>query len=211
MGRKSRTEARREEILAAFERCIGRDGIDVPLERIADEAGVQRSLIRHYLGNRDELVDQVIARIAEAYPRRVAELLERALERGLEGVLDILFPFADSAHDWDAEAFDEWEAVIGAVLGTAQGRYPQAKERVARMMEEIVERAAAGLLERHPRADPGACREVAYGLFCLIQGHESLLKIGVAARHTDLVRENARHMLERLAHSDDGPAAREAI
>ena len=48
MGRKSRAEERRELILAAFERCIAHHGIDVPLEQIADEAGVQRSLIRHH-------------------------------------------------------------------------------------------------------------------------------------------------------------------
>lgn len=199
MGRKSRTEVRREEILAAFERCIGRDGIDVPLERIADEAGVQRSLIRHYLGNRDELVDQVIARIAEAYPRRAAELLERALERGPEGLLDVLFPLAESADDWDVAAFNEWEAVISAVAGTAQGRYPQAKQRVARMMEEIVERTAAGLQRRFPAAGAAACSEAAYGIFCLVQAHEGMLQLGVDPRNTALARACALRMLAGLA------------
>ncbi|NJM06754.1 TetR/AcrR family transcriptional regulator [Candidatus Gracilibacteria bacterium] len=88
MGRKSLAEERREDILAAFERCIARYGIDVPLEQIADEAGVKRSLIRHYLGNRDELVEQVIERIAVEYPRQVASFIIAYRERGLADLLD---------------------------------------------------------------------------------------------------------------------------
>lgn len=199
MGRKSQSEARREEILAAFERCIVRYGIDAPLERIADEAGVRRSLIRHYLGNRDELVDQVIDRIAAAYPRRAAAILDRAIAHGVEGLLDVLFPSEGAGDAWEVEAIHAWEAVIGAVSGASQGRYPQAKRRVATMMEEIAELAAVGLHERFPHAARDACREVAYGLFCLVQAHESMLELGIGQGYTALARANARRMLESLA------------
>jgi AcrR family transcriptional regulator len=196
MGRKSLADERREEILAAFERCIGRYGIDVPLEQIADEAGVQRSLIRHYLGNRDELVDQVIARIAEAYPRRLAALLAPALAAGTSGVLDFLF--ADALKDDGIEA--DWDAVIMAVVNTAQGRYPQAKERVAQIIVAMVEHLAEALAQLFPQATATRRYAVAYSLFCLAQMNDSLLWLGLAPRHTLLARASAACLLDDLGY-----------
>lgn len=191
MGRKSRSEERRETILAAFERCIARYGIDVPLEQIADEAGVRRSMIRHYLGNRDELVDQVIARIADGYPPRVAELLQPAAAGGVDGLLTALFPGDTSATEWDD--------VIMAVVNTAQGRYPQAKQRLAGMMEQIVTSIATTLAQLFPQAEAERCYQIAYALFCVTQTHESLLWLGLDPRHTAAARASAALLLQALA------------
>jgi AcrR family transcriptional regulator len=201
MGRKSRADVRREEILAAFERCIGQYGIDVPLERIADEAGVQRSLIRHYLGNRDELVDQVIARIAEAYPRRVAELLDPALVRGVDGVLDVFFGGEATTNLVSGVTASDWDDVIHAVVSTAQGRYPQAKQRVALMIVAIVEQIASVLAQLFPRATPAACYEAAFGVVCLVQANEELRWLGLDPRHTAMARASAEQLLDDLADS----------
>lgn len=199
MGRKSLADERREEILAAFERCIGRYGIDVPLEQIADEAGVQRTLIRHYLGNRDELVDQLIDRIAAAYPGRVAELFRQGCARGVGCVLDALFP----AHPPDPAVgvlqTADWDAVLDAVMSTVRGRYPQAKERVARMMVEIVDSAAAELAQLFPRAGHAACYQAAYAVLCMVQTHESLLLLGLDPRHSAMARASAERLLVELA------------
>jgi AcrR family transcriptional regulator len=190
MGRKSRADERRELILAAFERCIARYGVDVPLEQIAEEAGVQRSLIRHYLGNRDELVEQVIARIAEAYPRRLAELLALAVAHGADGVLELFFP--DKVTDSD------WDNVILAVVNTAQGRYPQAKLRLSAMIVAIVEEMAQGFAQLAPQAPPAACYATAYGVLCLAQTNEALLWLGLSPQHNALARASAARLLDAL-------------
>jgi AcrR family transcriptional regulator len=191
MPRKSMAEERREEILAAFARCIAKYGIEVSLEQIAQEAGVRRSLIRHYLGNRDELVDQVIERIAEGYPQRIAELLAPTTEHGIDHLLDVFFR--------DGYIHSEWDEVIGAVFSTAQGRYPQAKARVAHMIVAIVEQTAAFLSQLYPRASIEACYEVAYGIICLSQSNESLIWLGIDPMHATLARAAAKHLLNRLA------------
>ncbi|HMQ32694.1 MAG TPA: TetR/AcrR family transcriptional regulator [Chloroflexaceae bacterium] len=191
MGRKSRADTRREEILAAFERCIGRYGIDAPLERIAEEAGVQRSLIRHYLGNRDELVDQIVERIAEAYPQRVAAALEPALAQGAAGVLDVFF--SDALND------NAWDDVIHAVVSAAQGRYPRARQRVAAMLVALVERIAEALARLFPTATPEARYEAAYGLLCLAQSNLELRWLGLDPRHTAMARAGAERLLAALA------------
>ena len=57
MGRPNLTEVRTAEILDAFERCVARYGLEgSSLERVAEEAGVKRSILRHYIGNRDEMI-----------------------------------------------------------------------------------------------------------------------------------------------------------
>lgn len=190
MGRKSLAGERREEILAAFERCVGREGIDVPLERIADEAGVQRSLIRHYLGNRDELVEQLMARIAEEYPRRIADALGRALARGPAGLLDVLFD--------DSPDTTGWDDVILAVVNTGQGRYPQAKALVAGMAVAIVEHLAAALAPLYPHAPREAREEAAYGIICIVQTDYTLRCVGLDPRHSALARASAGRLLAAL-------------
>ena len=53
MARPRVTAERREEILAAFARCVARDGVEgASLQQVADEAGLARGLLRHHLGQR---------------------------------------------------------------------------------------------------------------------------------------------------------------
>jgi AcrR family transcriptional regulator len=205
MGRKSRAEERRAEILAAFKRCIGRYGIDVPLEQIADEAGVQRSLIRHYLGNRDELVDQMIAQIVAEYPQRVDMLLDEVPMRGVGGLLDAFFEAEAVDGSWYDRTMMEWDALLSAVSSSAQGRYPHAKQQVAQMMVMIVERVATALSRLFPQAMPAACYQVAYGLVCLVQSHESFRLLGLAPRHTALARANAERLIDQLQATSSLP------
>jgi AcrR family transcriptional regulator len=195
MGRKSLAEERREDILAAFERCIARYGIDVPLEQIADEAGVKRSLIRHYLGNRDELVDQLIERIATEYPHQVATFIAKLLPDGIDVLLDSFF-----VEDLMTPA---WDVVVSAVMNTAQGHYPAAKQRVAQMMVDITEEVATAMRQLYPQASADAAYEVAYALVCLVQAHESMIDIGLDKRHTQFIRASAAHLIKGLQQESE--------
>ncbi|MEM8608372.1 MAG: TetR family transcriptional regulator [Myxococcota bacterium] len=66
MPRPNLTEQRTQEILDAFERCLPRYGLQgTSLEHVAEEAGVKRTIIRHYVGNRDHLLSALVARYLE--------------------------------------------------------------------------------------------------------------------------------------------------
>lgn len=68
------SEERRPHIIAAAKRAISNFGIDgATQERIAEEAGMSRAHIRHYLGNRDELLDAVWEATTGDYVRAVDE------------------------------------------------------------------------------------------------------------------------------------------
>ncbi|KIC43370.1 hypothetical protein RA27_00295 [Ruegeria sp. ANG-R] len=82
MPRPSLKDQRSQEILEAYLTCVARFGLDgATQERIAEVAGVKRPLLRHYLGNKDEMVaalaKYVVAGFAEAL-----EGLRQALPSG---------------------------------------------------------------------------------------------------------------------------------
>ena len=57
MPRPSMANQRREEILDALERCILEKGIQATsLEYLADKANMKRTILRHYIGNRDDII-----------------------------------------------------------------------------------------------------------------------------------------------------------
>ena len=69
MPRPSLKDQRSQEILDAYLTCVAHFGLDgATQERIAEEAGVKRPLLRHYLGNKDEMItalaDYVVAGFA---------------------------------------------------------------------------------------------------------------------------------------------------
>ena len=66
MARPSKSIERRGEILAAFERCVIERGFErTTLANVAEEAGLPRSLVRHFIGNRDEMTKALIDRLLE--------------------------------------------------------------------------------------------------------------------------------------------------
>jgi len=68
MPRLSIKEQRAKEIISAFERCIVRNGINgAQLEKIAAESGIQRPALRHFIGNREELIYELTKSIASEY------------------------------------------------------------------------------------------------------------------------------------------------
>ncbi len=63
MARPSVKAERTEEILVAFEHCVALYGVEgATLERLASQSGLQRSLVRHYMGNRNDLIIALVNR-----------------------------------------------------------------------------------------------------------------------------------------------------
>ncbi|MFV9506884.1 MAG: TetR/AcrR family transcriptional regulator [Oscillochloridaceae bacterium umkhey_bin13] len=191
MGRKSLVEERRVAILAAFERCIARDGLDVPLDRIAEEAGMPRSLIRHYLGNRDEMVMQVVYQIATTYPERIVADLAQAAARGEAALLDLFFG--------DGLTNPAWDEVLHAVLSAPPQRYPEARATIAAMFQRICDSLARVLGQLYPTAPSESCTATAYGLLCLMLAHDDLRWLGLPLAHAQLARSQALILLRALA------------
>lgn len=194
MGRKSVADERRQEILAAFERCIVKFGLEgSTLERIAEEAGLRRSLIRHYIGNRDELVDELIERTVENYLAEAAAEFEGVADENYVAVLlDSLFK---------AEIhYTPADQIVIAILMTAKERYPKARQLLTEMFTTLVESLAGDLKRIYPYAESHACVDVAYALLNLSMNHESMLWLGMNPDYTQAARHSAEILLASLAN-----------
>jgi TetR/AcrR family transcriptional regulator, transcriptional repressor of bet genes len=82
-----------EAVLAAAIRCLGRDGYaGTSLQRIADEAGVQKRMVLYYFGSREQLMARALTRIADeftaAFEQRIEGLATPAevIDAGFEAV-----------------------------------------------------------------------------------------------------------------------------
>ncbi len=61
MGRKSRADERRTQVIQAFYRCVIREGAaGASIRKIASEAGVQPSTLHHYFTSRDEIIEEAV-------------------------------------------------------------------------------------------------------------------------------------------------------
>ena len=68
VGRPSRVDERSEQILSAMADVVARDGLTgTTLANVAAESGLQRTLVLHYFGNRDNLVRAFVTRTVAEY------------------------------------------------------------------------------------------------------------------------------------------------
>jgi len=92
MGRPKKDEARKEEILEAFERCVIREGVTgTTLQKVANEANLPRSLVRYFVGNRDQMVELLITRVIARASIPLQEFSPDNTEHSLSELLDFLF------------------------------------------------------------------------------------------------------------------------
>lgn len=194
MGRPSRRAERRQQILDAFERCVIAHGLEATtLEAVAAEAGVQRAAIRHFVGNRDELiaasVGQVIERGHASYDQEIGTPLVEGDRVG--AILDHLFQggFVSDAPraGWFTEA-----------LSAAAYSEPEARRSLRQMYATFEKWLLDELMAAHPGTDRKRARGVAYSIVCLAEQNASLLALGFPATRARAARDAAGLLAESL-------------
>lgn len=193
MPRKDLTEERTAQILDAFERCVVRRGLGgTSLEDVATEAGVKRSIIRHYIGNRDELVGAMALRYADRYLAYLDWLGETAAGPDrVEALLDALFPRTPTSTASDVVLF---EALIGAT-----DEYPDAGRLMTKLVRKTVDRVAAILEADFAEADPKDVWNVAYGVVGVSFNHDSLVQLALPPKYRRGALDAARRLIASLA------------
>ena len=124
MGRPSVKEERAALILNAFEACVAKYGVEgATLQKIADEAGLARALLRHHIGNREELLNALVDRFMLRSNESLVALVEALpAQNRLAALIDILFDpqYASSNSD----------VLIAEALIAASQTRPELKERI---------------------------------------------------------------------------------
>ncbi len=195
MGRPSMKAERLEQILQAFYRCVARFGLEgSTLERIAEESGLQRSLVRHFAGNREDLVQQLAERVVERSNREWGEYLTHLPAQGtVEALLDSLFD--------DRYSDAEFVLVVESLIFAA-GNNPALQQLMQAWMERFSEDIESVLRKGFPGAASEAIASVSFGLISLYFNLDSLAPLNMANRYRLPARRAASLLIQSLAQEE---------
>jgi AcrR family transcriptional regulator len=186
MGRPSLAATRREQILDAVTRCVAEYGVEgTTLERVAEASGFSRGHIRHYVGNREEMLAKCEDRLASHYIGRMREICDTT-EPGQRGAALVQFLFGE---EW-APAADNI-AVNALMWAAARNEAVRSHLRASYLATERM--LARALRADYPHAPATECANTAYALLCLAFAHSTLLELSFpAARRRAVVAVTAR-------------------
>ncbi|MDF1687969.1 MAG: hypothetical protein P1U50_14365 [Parvibaculaceae bacterium] len=190
MARAKVGDERRGQILAAFEACVVRDGLaKTTLQKIADEAALPRSLVRYFIGNRDEMVNVLIDAMMARAEQEMAEVYLAGKALSPRELVSFVF---DSLFDNDTT-----NGVVSELWLLAQ-RDEVVKERLAklyeRMQDEIMSQMALAGFGR----SKAARKRVAYALMSLGYGDASYKFLTNSFEQKGALKQVALGMVERL-------------
>ena len=171
MPRPSRKAERTEEILDAYERCIAVHGVaGATLERIAKEAGLARALIRHNVGNKDQLLDAFLDRFLSASAEDSARFFDSLPDEDrLAVMIDWLF---------DAQYADLHSVNVTSALMIAASTRPELAKRLRRWTLDFIDDVKKQLTIVYSSADDEALDAVASGIAAIYFNQEALVSLG---------------------------------
>ncbi|WP_037067197.1 TetR/AcrR family transcriptional regulator [Pseudonocardia acaciae] len=190
VGRPSKAAERRAHILEAMAAEVAGHGLaEVTVAKVAQRAGLQRTLVFHYFGDRDALVraflDEVVGRYGETMvlgdpgaPFR--DRLDLAFEPGF---------YQQREH-----------LVVWTELVALAAREPSVRDRLlALWRDRWLPEVERQLRRERPHATPAQVGRTAYGLACLVEGHWALYLQGLDdPARARAARDAARTLVDAL-------------
>lgn len=192
MPRPSLKETRSREILDAFVRCIARHGVEgATQDRIAAEAGVKRTLLRHYLGNREAMIDRVITHVCDRFNLGTKELREALPEKNpARALVSWLF---DPAMESDADDLLAFQA-----LSHTCTHVPAHRDHLLASMNQFIRTVKCALDRTFPDSAPSIRESTAYGIASIYVSHDSLKTLNPPDEWRCHAMDAANALLTRL-------------
>ncbi|WP_170763100.1 TetR/AcrR family transcriptional regulator [Ruegeria lacuscaerulensis] len=168
MPRPSLKTQRSKEILDAYMTCVARFGLEgATQERIAAEAGIKRPLLRHYLGNRDQMIAELNAHVAESFNALTTEfdMALTQIETSAQ-LIEILFAEDKTI---DPRLMLAWQA-----LTASAGDHTELSQQLLDSLSQFLSVMERTLRRIAPEADAGRVRAVTQGISAAFQTLESV-------------------------------------
>lgn len=167
MPRPSLKAKRTEEILDALEVCVIRDGVNgATLEKIADEANMRRSLLRHNIGNREQLIEAFLDRFFKNSNQEIEQMFAHLpAENRVEVLLDFLF---------DEKYSNTQLSLLAMALTSAAVTDKSINKRLGEWNAHFIELIANELRKSFNNSSLEDCHIIATGLVGIYFNSESL-------------------------------------
>ena len=191
MGRAKMGDERREQILSAFERCVVRDGLaKTTLQNVAAEAGLPRSLVRYFTGNRGEIVDLLIERMIEWSDARLEAMRPEGRAISTDDLIGFLFGSVFS---------DETSNCIVVELFYLSGHDEGIKVRLQKMYQRLQDSLSKQMAVDGIGKGPAERRALSYALLSLAYGDATFSFLGLKGGSNKSLRAYAALLLEEAA------------
>lgn len=158
MPRPSLKDHRSEQILDAYLSCVARFGLDgATQERIAKLAGVKRPLLRHYLGNRDEMVSALGEHVVRSFAAS-GDMLGAVLAE-VESASELVELLYAEDVETDPRLMLAWQALTVAV-----DEHPEMRQPLLDSLQRFLDIIEAVLRRLAPEAPEALVRAVTMGI-----------------------------------------------
>jgi AcrR family transcriptional regulator len=176
--------------MAGVEACIVEYGLaGTTLERIAEKSGLSRPLVRHHVGNRDDILSAAIDRSFQSYIDTVREFEKLPGQERLSAWLDVsVYP----------GGFPREAMVIFNELIAYAHHNEGVRERIQHGYEYLLSFLTGALTEMFPDADEQRVYETAIGIAHIGDQAERWASLGVE-EHRAAARTAAESLLRNLS------------
>lgn len=192
VGRPSNRDERYEQVMQALVHCVARLGIEgATLAAIAEESGLSRPLIRHHLGNRDDILQALQGYVLKGFNSQT-DALAAALPdvKPAMAAIDILF------NDTDA---DDCEIVLAFAALTARSAGDAVlREACKASVSEFEAMIAQAIRMEKPNSDQAIAEQTAQGIAALYFNAKSLSPLTMAESWHANAKGNAMKLLKQL-------------
>lgn len=135
----------RRSLLEAATKTVQRDGFaDLSLRQVAAEAGVTKGGLLHHFGNKQELLDALVAHLIGALDAKIDALMER--DEVAKG--SFTRAYVEISSEYDSASMKVWSAALGSSPEGAEGT------------NQLWASWLAARLKKHARTDGGEKLEI---------------------------------------------------
>ena len=152
---------------------------------------MRRSILRHYIGNRDELVDALADKVISDYRQETESVFTNVTDKErTRYLIDLLLPAT-------AMGTTQQLLIIEALIGAA-GEFPKVRKLVFEYIDDYIQLVAKQLKQISPGRGRQTYWDVAYGLVCISFNHESLQPLALPSHYLRGARKIARSLIDSL-------------
>ena len=183
-------EQRRAQILASLELCIVEQGLaKTSLNDVAARAGLARPLVRHFVGNRDSMVELLFQSLIDRGEAQLEALASEDNPPNLDHMLDLLFGglFSNSASN-----------VVVSELWSLARNSNDIQARLRSLYERIFDLLIDGMKAEGYGKSRQERRDTAFCIVSMAYGHASFREIDLSSKKVSAPRRAANTILDSI-------------
>ncbi|MEM7069898.1 MAG: TetR/AcrR family transcriptional regulator [Pseudomonadota bacterium] len=191
MPRPKLDHEREPQILKALETCVIRQGLaKTSLKDVAEEAGLPRPLVRHFVGNRDEMISKLFDGMIDRAAQQLESVIDSDQTLSLTNCMDLLF---------EGLFADETSNALVIELWYLAERDAAIKSKVAALYLQVCDLVVEALHSEGLGETVDERRDVAFALVSLSYGDASFREIGLRAPSKSVIQTHAQAILSTLS------------